>query len=946
MKFSRDLIRVFLLLIFSICLGVNALYFESPVIGVPVSLAFFSVVSVTVGEVFFSGEEKFFKVTLGFAAFSVLIALFGSALIVLAKFSEIWSLIMVTVTGLVFSVLSLRIKGTSKQEGCSGVEGREGREGLGLLLGVGGFLVFTVVAFYALVMARTGEGGASVWLTISDYFLPSFFFASLFLVLVLFFTRAHVGLKLSLIFVYSFLARSLFWIVWYPGRYGDPWTHLGRSRFIDRTGMPYAYSYMLQNFMIIELIGSEAQYALVVLLRRMLSVDIYWVHILFVPFLWSFLMPLFSYKLAEMLAKRRSEQFPLIAAVAASLFPSVVLWGTVSVANSVGFIFFFFAVFLLFYWVRTGERRIWFLSLLTTMAAFVAHMQPGIFAFMFFLLMTVFQKTSRNILKVIFYLLLFVSYPFALYLAKASFSLDMLFTVVSFGALQSDIVTVMVFLGLVGVILSGWGWYVNRRSALLVFVFYVTVVAEYYLSMYGMSNLPFGPGRILVMANLLLLPFVALGIIGLVDVVAKALSYVRLSPAFLKKFVVGFSPRLASFVLICLALSAQATLVLHQAYPHYEIVDIQPTAYEMEAIYYVDSTAPGQYVVMCDPQLASLAIGLLGIDHGYAGGGGAVWGIPYFTYPTIQMYSEMVRSPSLSVMERALAFQEWVEVVYFVLSVKAGASFEEALEQTSAMLPVDAVFGDGKLYVFKYPLPIVEGVGPNVTVVFDDVVASQVQTTYRYMFESDVNYMIQLSGYSSYNITDYPVHWIFSELTVDGGSRSLDESSDINEFIFVSGLSSSNVLNVTWKANDYYPNVGWKELSFKSGWQAHPRYQGTIKPNITSDGNILVMSWNFTAGPYQYYYYVKPANVSTDDYQYVIVRWKSGGPIAVIYVYFELGGEYIVPLGSQSFGWTTTIVQLPPGRNVTFVMVGITNLKNMKIAGFQALYVDYILISS
>jgi len=343
--------------------------------------------------------------------------------------------------------------------------------------------------------------------------------------------------------------------------------------------------------------------------------------------------------------------------------------------------------------------------------------------------------------------------------------------------------------------------------------------------------------------------------------------------------------------------------------------------------------------------MANIAIGLLGIDYGYAGGGRGLFGMPEFSYPTIVMYSRMVSSPSLSIMQEAIDLVDWAEVAYFVVSVMS-KDFERAVEETSVYLPVDAIFGDGKLYVFKYPIPAVEGVGPPLKVVFDDGTSSEVPTAFSYMHESDVSYRVSLSGYSSYNITEYPDHWIFSSLTVDGISRPFDESSDINEFIFVSALDPSSVLNVTWKADDLHPDIGWKEVSFKSGWQTHPKYTGTIKPNITTDENVLEMSWNFTSGPYQYYYYVKSCNVSTDYYQYINVRWRSTGPVVVVAVYFEEGSLEIVPLSSESFGWTTTIKQLPPGKNITMVMVGITNLKfQQEISRIRTVSFDFILIS-
>jgi hypothetical protein len=945
----KNLYRILLLLVLSVLIIVNSLYVKSPIIGVPVSLIFFFVASTTVSDVFFSREKRFFKITLGLATFIVLTALFGSILIISARFSGFWSLVMVSVTALIFSVLSDRMRNVPSQVKNLQSEAKEKFEGVGLYCAVGAFVVFAVIGFYALATARTGEGGASVWLTIPYYFLPSFFVTSLLLVFILFFTRANIGLKLSLIFVYSFLIHSLFWIVWYPGRYGDPWTHLGESRYIDRAGKPYAYLHMLQEFLIIDLLAGRAQYALVVLFSRMLSVDIYWVHVLFVPFLWSFLVPLFSYKLTDVLAQKQREILPLVAALASNLFPTLVLWGTVSVPNSVGFIFFFFTVVLLFYWIDTGDRQFWVLSLLAAMATFLAHPQPGIFAFVFLFLITSFQKISRNIEKTLLYLLLLVPYPFALYLLNARFSFDQLVSVENFGSLQSDIVTIMLFLALLGVVWSVRRKHVRRRNTLVLFMLFVTVVLEYYLTMYGLSGLPFGAKRILVMADLLLLPLVAFGVIGVVAVLTGMFSCVRRDYSFLKKVKVSFSStRLAVFTLLCLALSAQATITLYEAYPRLEVVELQPAAYEMEAIYYINSTASAPYVVLCDTQLASLASGLLGSDYGYGGGKWGCFGISDFDYPTIKMYSQMVWSPSLSIMEEALDFQDWFEIAYFVVSIKA-TNFENAIEETSLILPVDAVFGGNKLYVFRHPLPIVEEPGPSVKVVFEGGVTENVETTLSYMYETEINSTLTLSGHTSYNITDYPMHWTFLTLRVSDAVKEFEETSDINTFIYIKELEPDDVLTLTWRFNGIYPSAVWKEDSFKHGWRTHDLYPGTLVPAIATDGNILSMSYSFEFGPYQYYYYIKPVNITTGENQSIIVRWKSDGPIAVVGYYFELGlssGAYVVPLGSESIDWTVTIVKLPQNLKITYVMVGINNLKAKDLTGVRTVTVDYILIST
>ncbi len=126
---AKDLSQILLLLILSVCIALNSLYIESPVVGLPLSIAFFFVASTRVGEVFFRQEKKFFKIALGFATFFALTALFGSILIISAQFSRLLSLVLVSVTGLIFSVLSLRVKSVH-EERTLGLEAREkpGRE--------------------------------------------------------------------------------------------------------------------------------------------------------------------------------------------------------------------------------------------------------------------------------------------------------------------------------------------------------------------------------------------------------------------------------------------------------------------------------------------------------------------------------------------------------------------------------------------------------------------------------------------------------------------------------------------------------------------------------------------------------------------------------------------------------------------------------------------------
>ena len=952
-KIKNQWIRFFVLLAFCAVLVLNSVVVNSPLIGTVASIGFLSFISLTIGKMFFSGENLFFKCLFGFATLLLLLAVSGFGLMLISMFTETSSLAVLIVIGVFFGIIAFRgEKGRFQNlhESPSVSERTKGKD-LISYVAILAFLLYVALAFRFLLLARTSEGGASVWLEISPLFIPTFAVVSLILALILMFAPVSNSLKLVLLLVYAFLTHSLFLIVWYPSRYGDPLEHLGIARYTARTGTIYAYGWLIKNFLIVPIIAYRAQYAVIIFFERMFSIDIYWIHTFLVPLLWSIFVPSFAYKTAELLTVKRSRVFPLLTALSTGLFSSLIIWGTVSVPNSLGFIFFFLSVVLLIKWMSHGGKWNWFLSALAVGVTFLSHPQPGILALIWFFWGNIVQRTARRILKIASLLLAFTLYPAALYLYEASFSTSGLFVLENFLFFQSEITTILLVFGLVGLVLGLGGKYINTKVALALFAFYVTILFEYYLTKFGMTNLPYGPQRILVMGDFLLVPFVALGLLVTADVLRKALTKGKGDVPFglsSKKVSLSLNSRLIGMFLICLFVSAQATSTLYQTYPHKEAVPYQPSAYLIEAISYIDADAPGRYVVLCDTIIATVAIGFLGIDYGWAGGVRGVFGMPDWTYPSVAMYWDMTKQPSIRIMQQAMDFFN-ATVSYFAVWMRH-PRFDEIVQQTSEILLVNRVFGDEQLYIFKYPLPVKEEPGPPVKVIFDDGNSTAyVATRLAYMFETDINSTLTLSGHASYNITEYPLHWFFARAMVNNVSKSFDEVSDINFFVYVKGLKPDDVLTVKWRWNRDYSSAIWKEDSFRKGWRPHDIYKGSIVPTIVADGNLLNISYSFTPGPYSYYYYIKPVDVLTTGNQSIMVRWRSTGPIAVVAYYFELGlgsGVDIVRIGSESIDWTVTIVELPKNVRVTYVMVGISNLIARNISGLKTLSVDYILIST
>lgn len=942
---EKRTLMVFLMLVISPLVFIaNAWTVRSPIIGTAASLVFLSVASWVTGELLFSREDRVFRVTFGFITVLIFLALTGNVLIVIASFTETVSLIAIAVLGVILGLAFARFRQSHSPQVTSKSRVSYGKKVAGetILLMIP-FLASAVIAFWLLWLGRTGEGGASVWLTIPSFFISLFLFVSFSLMVVLVFTRLSNSLKLGLVCVFSFLVHSLFLLVWYPGRYGDPWVHLGEARYIARTGIPYAYSWMVKQFLILEL-TLRAQEALTVFFGRMFLMDLYWVHVVLVPLLWSTLVPLIAYRIAEMLVVKKSGIFPILTAVATVLFPSLILWGTVSVPNSLGFIFFFVSIMFSLSWMNHGGKHKWLLSLLASIVSFLAHPQTGLFGFMLLFWTTVIHRTTRKIWSFMSYVPIFLVYPLTLLYVQASFSVKNLLFLDSFLSFQSEISTIMLVFGVVGLILGVKDRLVSTRGVLVIFIFYATILTEYYVTRFGMTNIPYGAGRVLAMADFLLVPFVALGFFMIAKTFGKSSSLKSQIGSSFKRLRTGLSRRFVSLFLICLFLSLQTTVVLYQAYPHNEIVKVQPSDYELEAIQYMDSDAPGRYVVLCEPTFAGLAIGTLGADHGYIGSGRGAFGIPELWYYLAQMWLSMTKQPSTGIMKEAMNIAN-ATVGYFVVSIRS-SEFESIIQRTTAAFGrPDKDFGYGKLYLWRHPLPIYEEPGRYVKVAFEDGNFTYNQTKFVYMIESEINSTLALSGHVSYYITEYPLNWTFLDLTVNNMTAKFDESSDVNSFIYINGLSPNDTVAVTWLSNRNYPFVGWKDDSFKTGWETHWLYPGNIEPTIVSDGNILSLSHYFTPGSYEYYYYVKPVNVSTDEYNYVMIRWKSNGPIAVAAVYFELEVvQYVVELGSQSGGWATTIVKMPPGDSITNVMVGISDARAPSLLGFRTLQIDYILI--
>jgi hypothetical protein len=943
-----------LLIVFSALMSsgviLNSLYYKSQFLGIFFTLSFFASIGLVCGKALFDDEPLLLKAVKGFFVYIVLLTVLGTFLLLLNVFNMTFSMLLIVLVDTPFWIILARktISSRFRQDEADKkfISVRKSQTVFSILVAA-----FCLAEFYTLRVSRTLTPMSDVWLTIPTWFFAVVGASSLLLSYFVL-SKRNFWAPLVLIMLQGFLFVSIYYLVWYPSTYGDPLTDLGIARFVLDTGQIYARNFLLSQHSWLDLISGRAYSALVVQLTRMVNFDIYWIDNIAIPLLWAIIIPISLYEITCVLLKKPLGAYPKTAVLAAFsgifLIPALISWGAAPTPNTLGFIFVFFSLSLLIRWLQTGKRLLLGLVVVVLVATGLAHPFPGIVGGVFLIIALIFHFVKNGFSRGV--LLAATAFVYPILLGYPSrLTIQNMWNLQNFVAFEQTVLTIPLLIAALGFLFVYFrNKDVDRRIAFVLFVMGLVVVFDYYFSQYGIQSLSYGAGRILTIYNFLLAPFVASGIRSLVVSVNKVGQSSNMHIVAKRRRRI-FSPKYLIVIVLSIIIALQSVVTLYQAYPLNE-VGLAPTSYEADAIYYINSTADRPFSVVSDTLFTNLAIGLLGQGYSYG-----VFGVPDWSYYLQHVYLLMTQNPSLTLLKQVQDNFNDSEV-YFVLSARL-SNFGSVLEEMSALMQssgpelTEKAFGDGNLYIFKYISIPVQGIGPSVMVTYDNGTIMQMPTRFRYVIKEEVTYNVTLTGSSSYNITNYPEYWTFQSLTINRIVPStFDNSSDINHFIYKSGLLPQALLEVKWFADEFHTTIGWKEDSFKSGWET---YSGQapypINPEVMSDGKVLTVSWNFTPGLNQVYYFAKAVNVSTDNYPYVIVRWKCSASVAVIGVYFRVGNEEffqsVVPFGSESSDWTLTTVKLPSGMNLSHVMIGIADFKYLTSPIEAVLSVDYILIA-
>lgn len=728
--FGNPMFRMIMIYLFvNLIMLINITHFKSPALGFIVSVIYSYISSVLCGNIFFDEEASWTRILLGFSGVITLLSVGGSIALVLHQLSfNVVILVLVSVTSLLV-VLNVKQHGLRKifkdELMVSGEASNKAEKPKhSALFTVEHFAVVTyvtlaVVSFLLLIFSRSEETRV-VWDAVHPAFLPSYFLAT-FVLLIVILSKVRKQVKIFLVIIHAFLAHSIVIFVFDQLLSGDPWHELGRVRdmlefgnvsMVDLFSLGYSpYFAIYYGF------RKRVYHALLVIFSQMFSVDIYWVAVSLIPVLSSILVPLLMYKIVEMIGGK--DKTPILGALLTLSAPLLVWWGTISGPESIGFVFFCLLVYLVLRYLSLNTMRTsaFVFIFVVIFASFVSHFRGGIIAITVFLLAFAFKKyesfkrkdaswTNIQLLLAIF--VCFALLPLALFglygvypeigEMHVRFDMEKLLTTdilsLLFGEfanmsfrelLPSVTIFLMGITGLIYVIV--YAPKQRYRYSLSFFLLLVLTLffVDYRILKFAMVNIPFAPERIWVETYFVAIPFAAI----MISVVLKE-SYDKVRVASSQVSKRGILKSGMITVVFCLAISGLFTLATEMGYS----LGVRPpllnvTPYEVETINFIHRNTAEPYVVVCDAIFATTAYGILGFKSRAT----------YYRYSSefFQMLVKPSEQPLIDVLQKSGASR-----AYFVISNRT-SGFADVVERTRRVLETYAVFGDGKLFVFRYP---------------------------------------------------------------------------------------------------------------------------------------------------------------------------------------------------------------------------------------------------
>jgi len=224
------------------------------------------------------------------------------------------------------------------------------------------FFVLCLVAFLFLLKARTGNFILSPWQVIRPYYLY-FWLAIALLAGFFIFSRAKIIKILLLIILVSLLMHAYLPVVYQTGFGGDKWRHIGAERSLMQ-GEPYLPVLFGKQVSMkqvgpvrmpeVLIVGNKNSYVnmwgLTIALGWLLGVDIFWIDLLLGFLLYAIFFPLLLFKFGQLLSDKK--RFLLLLAFLPICFGAFQIYGSITMPNSFGFLWFLFVLWLVLYGLK------------------------------------------------------------------------------------------------------------------------------------------------------------------------------------------------------------------------------------------------------------------------------------------------------------------------------------------------------------------------------------------------------------------------------------------------------------------------------------------------------------------------------------------------------------------------------------------------------------------
>jgi len=591
---------------------------------------------------------------------------------------------------------------------------------------------------YLLFISRTGEAH-TIWEALHPAFIPTLFVATS-LLLAIQFTSEKVAYKLLFIIAHSVLVHSFFSVIFPAGDLSGQQIYLGRIRLVyDNAvlhGWPSWSVETVQSQIFRRFGGINFQAAVSVIFARMLSVDIFWVHLALVPILWGIFTPIAAYLTTYTLSQ--NEKVSVLSSLFLSVFPYVTYFGAISVPNSLGYIFFFYSLYFILRNLNSNDSETKFLMLVFSFFALLSHYLTGVISFSLLFLSLVFksyrgeksQAISAKVSLVIAFLFCASLLPLSLiYLRFFRPSTTTAFTLERFNELPIEETIGLALLGdltysfhleTILLFVSGptlafayniYLLYKTKKNpnakfrtyTPFLFAAFLMMLIDYRILKLFMEGLPFNEERLWVFRDFVAVPFVALAVYGAIssiNVFLKTHYPPTISPADLK----ALSRRnalhvltllLALTVLIPMALGGWITYSLRAAYPR--IAPLQTTWYELEAVKHIEENTEEKYVVIGDVWTIFVGEMIVGINNPSA------YYFGEYNKTGYDLFYNMTQDPSPQWMLQAMNYTDTTTAYFIVTEPRLGTEeYNRIVTEARTRLPVYGVFGEGKLHIFYY----------------------------------------------------------------------------------------------------------------------------------------------------------------------------------------------------------------------------------------------------